>query len=265
MPQRFLTPRAMNKPLEAPEYLSASSISTFQQCPLKFKFSRIDRLTEPPTEATLRGNFVHDVLEVLYAAPSEERTTALAKQISKDLWDSTWRDRVMDLITDEAELRQFRWSSWWCVENLWLLEDPTQLHPDGLEHEVLVSVSGVPVRGFIDRFTKYEDGLTVSDYKTGKTPHPRYSEGKFFQLFLYGLALRELGVGTTNRVQLLFLKDGQVFESEMKDSDYLKTTEVLVQVKEGIDQRCAAGHFEPKTSRLCDWCHFKNICPAWKR
>lgn len=255
----------MSEPLVAPEYLSASSISTFQQCPLKFKYSRIDRLTEPPTEATLRGNFVHDVLEVLYAAPSEQRTLELAKEISRNLWESTWRDRVAELITNEADLRQFRWSSWWCVENLWAVEDPTSINPAGLEHEVQVTVSGVPIRGFIDRFTETNDGLTVSDYKTGKTPHPRYSEGKFFQLFLYGTALRELGIGVTTEVQLLFLKDGQRFESKMTDADYLNTTDVLVQVKKGIDQRCAEGHFEPKTSRLCDWCHFKPICPAWKR
>lgn len=255
----------MNEPLVAPEYLSASSISTFQQCPLKFKYSRIDRLTEPPTEATLRGNFVHDVLEVLYAAPPENRTLSLAKEISRNLWETTWRDRVLELITDESDLRQFRWSSWWCVENLWLLEEPSEVSPTGLEYEIVTNVAGVNIRGFIDRFSATPDGLTISDYKTGKTPHPRYSEGKFFQLFLYGLGLRELGIGTTDKVQLLFLKDGQMLDSKMTESDYSHTQDVLVEVKKGIDQRCADRHFEPKTSRLCDWCHFKTICPAWKR
>lgn len=265
MPQRFLTPRAMSKPLEAPEYLSASSISTFQQCPLKFKYSRIDRMVEPPTEATLRGNFVHDVLELLYAAPADQRTPELAKELSRALWESTWRAQVSELITDDAALREFRWSSWWCVENLWSVEDPTKVDPAGLEYEIAVKVHDVAVKGFVDRFTNGENGLTVSDYKTGKTPHPRYSEGKFFQLYLYGVALRELGLGSTNKVQLLFLKDGQTFETTMTDADYANTTEVLVHVKKGIDERCAKGHFEPKTSRLCDWCHFKTICPAWKR
>lgn len=255
----------MAEPLVAPEYLSASSISTFQQCPLKFKYSRIDRMMEPPTEATLRGNFVHDVLEVLYASPAENRTLELAKEISRNMWESTWRPRVSELITNEEDLRQFRWSSWWCVENLWALEDPTELNPTGLEYEVAVKISDVPIKGFIDRFNVTENGLTISDYKTGKTPHPRFSEGKFFQLYLYGVALREMGVGVANQVQLLYLKDGQRFDSVMTEADYLHTTEVLVDVKNGVDQRCADGHFEPKTSRLCDWCHFKNICPAWKR
>ncbi|MSV58070.1 MAG: exodeoxyribonuclease V subunit beta, partial [Actinobacteria bacterium] len=38
--------------LETPEYLSPSSIATYRDCPMKFKFSRIDRIVEPPTWQT---------------------------------------------------------------------------------------------------------------------------------------------------------------------------------------------------------------------
>ena len=44
-----------------PPHLSPSSMGTFEQCPLKFKYSKIDMLKDDPTEATLMGNFVHDV------------------------------------------------------------------------------------------------------------------------------------------------------------------------------------------------------------
>jgi len=35
--------------LKAPAYLSPSSITTYRDCPQKFKFSRIDGIKEPPS------------------------------------------------------------------------------------------------------------------------------------------------------------------------------------------------------------------------
>ena len=255
----------MSEVLQAPEYLSPSSVSTFKQCPLKFKFSRIDKMLEPPTEATLRGNFVHDVLEALYSLQPEQRTLDVAKELSRSLWEEVWRPQVVDLIPGEADLRTFRWSSWWCVENLWKLENPSAVTPEGIEREVLVTVSGVSIRGFIDRFSRLDDGLVVTDYKTGKTPHPRFSQDKFAQLLIYAVALRELGVGDTHKVELLFLKDSQRLEATVTEEALQETVDTLVNTKAAILARCEAGEFEPNVTRLCDWCHFKRICPAWKR
>ena len=255
----------MSDILEAPEYLSPSSVSTFKQCPLKFKFSRIDRLSEPPTEATLRGNFVHDVLESLYLLPPEHRTVEAAKELSRSLWEEKWRPQVAQIVTTEPDLRTFRWTSWWCVENLWTLEDPQLVQPEGVEREVLVTVSGVSIKGFIDRFSRTESGLVVTDYKTGKAPNPRFSHDKFAQLLIYAVALRELGVGETSKVELLFLKESQRLEAEVSEDSLQQTISTLVDTKVQIQKRCIAGEFEPNVTRLCDWCYFKRICPAWKR
>ena len=60
--------------MEAPSYLSPSSIGTYRDCPQKFKLSRIDKIAEPPSWAMHVGSFVHEVLEHLYQAPAEDRT-----------------------------------------------------------------------------------------------------------------------------------------------------------------------------------------------
>ena len=54
-----------------PKYMSPSSISTFQQCPLKFKFYKLDRLPTESTEAQHLGSFVHEVLEELFTYPRD--------------------------------------------------------------------------------------------------------------------------------------------------------------------------------------------------
>ena len=59
--------------LELPKHLSASSITTYEQCPLRFRFSRIDRIPEPTTEAMILGTFVHEILEIMYSQIPNER------------------------------------------------------------------------------------------------------------------------------------------------------------------------------------------------
>jgi putative RecB family exonuclease len=256
--------------LLAPEYLSPSSISTFQQCPLKFKFSRIDKLTEPPTEATLVGNFVHDVLEDLYKEPQEHRSMSKAKQLARHQWNEKWAAEMASWIP-EKKMHEARWKAWWCVENLWELEDPSSFNPAGLEDELDVAIAGVRVRGFIDRWSYRDNGsVIVSDYKTGKTPKPRYADDKYFQLLIYAVAIEEMAkIAGDNKVveeiELLFLKDATRLRKEVTDTDRNSVKDVLVSVRSAIDARCVAGEFEATPNRLCDWCHYKPICPYWKK
>ena len=84
--------------MKAPNMLSPSSIGTFRQCPLKFKFTKIDGLQDSPTESTMLGNFVHEILETMYALPSEQRTQDTARLIARDLWESKWEEMVKTII-----------------------------------------------------------------------------------------------------------------------------------------------------------------------
>lgn len=251
--------------IKPPEHLSASSIGTFNQCPLRFKFNKIDGITDDPTEATLMGNFVHDIVEEFYKYPPGDRNLLLAKTLAASLWEERWKEQVEPWVHGDESRRLFRWNSWWCVENLWKIEDPQSVNPAGLEHEVNGDVGGVRIKGFIDRYSITEDGLVISDYKTGKVPKPRYAGDKFFQLNLYAHLLRSEGIGQASRVELLYLKEGKTLASKVTDEDLNKAEQHVVQTKQEIDKRCETGEFEPKQSILCNWCSYKSICPVWSK
>ena len=70
-----------------PEYMSPSSIGTFNQCPMRYKFAKLDRLPEPSTDPQILGSYVHEVLEELFHLPREERTMQAAGSIAKNLYD----------------------------------------------------------------------------------------------------------------------------------------------------------------------------------
>ncbi len=247
-----------------PPHLSPSSIGTFNQCALKFKYSKIDMIKDDPTEATLLGNFVHDVLENLYKLESQDRTHDSAKQIAAEMWDESWFERVKPWVRDGESMRLFRWKAWWCIENLWKIENPQTMTPLGLEHELNGKIAGVVIKGFIDRFSKEGSGYVISDYKTGKTPKANWVQDKFFQLVVYSHLLESTGVGKAESVELLYLKDGVSFKREVTDKMLLDVEKEVSEVKEKIDISCQNEDFKPTKSILCDWCSYRKVCPAWR-
>ena len=95
---------------------------------------------------------MHDVLEEMYKLPPEMRIIESARLIAKDMWDTKWSDEAHRVLRTEKEIKDFRWSAWFCIENLWLIEDPKTVQPTGLEFELNGEIGGVRLRGFIDRY-----------------------------------------------------------------------------------------------------------------
>jgi len=249
-----------------PEHLSASSISTFQQCPLKFKLSRVDKHSEPPTIHTLMGNFVHEVLENMYRDfPPEERHMRTAKMLCTTTWESgEWELRVKPYL-GKTTLNEFRWSCWWCVENLFDMEDPSSLFPDGVEYELNDDIDGVLVKGFIDRWHRLSlTEARITDYKTGKTPNPRYAKDKFFQLTLYAAMLEKLENIDTFELELLYLKDGARLTHKPTKAEVEAVKETVVTVRREIENCHANDDWKPQPTPLCNWCIFKQgLCTYW--
>ena len=251
--------------LEGPPHLSPSSMGTYNQCPLKFRFSKIDKLPDEPSEATLLGNLVHDVCEQFYMYDPEERVKELIVPLFAEVWESgDWINRIHPYVSGDKRIRQFKWRAVWCVENLWVVEDPTAIKPEGLEYELNGELGGVTLKGFIDRYSLAGDKLVISDYKTGKTPNPNYSDDKFLQLKIYGSLAKVLGVGETEKLELLYLKDGVRLDHNFTESDFEETVEYVVNTKRAIDVSCETHEFATNKTALCNWCAYKPQCPAWR-
>lgn len=254
----------MTEALAPPPHLSPSSMGTFNQCPQKFKYSKIDLIPDQPTEATLMGNFVHEVLEYFYAMPPEERVIGALKNLASYTWQhSNWLERVDPFVSGDENILMFRWKSWWCLENIFKVEQPEDVDATHIEYELNGELAGVTLKGFIDRFT-VGDSVVISDYKTGKTPHVRWVDDKFLQLRIYGSLAIALGLPAPDSLQLLYLKDGTKFEVPFTDSDVSDTITYVTNTKNAIDEACQTHEFETRRTRLCDWCAYKTICPAWR-
>lgn len=257
-------------PLERPPHLSPSSLDTFLQCPLRYKLSRIEGLQEPPSADSLVGNFVHSTLEDLFRLPHSERTEESFKRLLRTQWETEYQARALEIVP-ESEMNDFRWRAIWAMKNYFAIEDPTQITPGDDEHEGIethidptqVKVAGVPIKGFIDRWDLDGEKIKVTDYKTGKTPQPRFHAQKYRQLLIYADALQVMIEREVSTINLLFIKDGTRLAQDVTPVTLRGMRDTVSKAWDDITERCETGEFEALKGPLCGWCSFKPICPEW--
>jgi len=64
-------------------------------------------------------------------------------------------------------------------------------------------------------------------------------------------------------LELIYLKDGVKFTEDINQEMLNNTIDRIFRIKSEVDKRCQTGIFEAKKSKLCDYCSYKSICPAW--
>jgi putative RecB family exonuclease len=246
---------------------SHSKLTTFHQCPQKYKFRYVDEIPPPIRGIELHlGDTVHRALEKLYAdamlgclLSCEELLTFYQQK-----WDEgdTTQMRIVRsgttartylefgrqmLVTYHRRFSPFRQSTTLELEEKFLF-------PLSDRHEV---------RGIVDRLAKASDGsLEIHDYKTSRRLPNHAQVSGDTQLALYEIAVRHR-MPETQRISLIW--HYLVFGEEIKIT---KTTQQLNALKEnilGLILRIESTEtFLTHVTPLCNWCEYKEICPAMK-
>jgi putative RecB family exonuclease len=258
--------------LPVPISLSPSKVTAFQDCPMAFKFSAIDRIPQPPRPATTKGTLVHRALELLMLRAPAERTIehALEDLARARVEIAAHPDYLLlDLTPDDAEA--FHADAQVLVRRYFQLEDPTTVRPIGLECMVsmplgAVGPGGNPVllRGIIDRLELGPDGeLVITDYKTGGVPSELYEHGKLAGVHIYALLCeRVVGVRPV-RVQLFYLQQPVAIIAEPTDQKVVGVEKRTKALWTAVERACHRDDFRARPGKLCDWCAYKPYCPAW--
>ena len=247
--------------------LSPSRAKDFMQCPLMFRLRTVDRLPDPGSLATHKGTLVHGVLERLYDLPARERTREAARAMLPSQWEAH-REKspaVMDLFADPAQIAPWLGEAEDLIGAYFRMENPVRLEP--AERELFVQAEtrdGLLLRGFVDRLDVAPDGaMRVVDYKTGRSPGPRFQAEALFQMRFYALVLWRLRGRAPRRLQMLFLKDGRTLTHDPHLAE-LETVETrIARIWDEVEDCATAGEFAPRRSRLCDWCAFQAQCPLF--
>ncbi len=246
-----------------PYALSPSSISTFKECPLAFKFSYVDRLPEPPSVWTAKGTLVHLALQYLLDRPADDRTVdAALADLDRARVSLAHDPEFAALELDDEERAAFDRDSESLVRRYFELEDPQAVHPIGLELRLEAQVSGVRIRGVIDRLDLVDGELVVTDYKTGRVPSEYFEAKSMAGVHMYALLCEQNFGQRPHHVQLLYLSKPEAIIARPSDQSSTGLSRRTVALWQAIEQACARDDFRPRPSRLCDFCTFRPYCPA---
>lgn len=251
--------------LPVPTTLSPSKVAAFRDCALAFRFSAIDRLPEPPSPSATKGTLVHAALERLLDRPPAERTSATAAACLAEAYEAMRDDpELAGLGLEGEDEAAFLADAGVLVERYFQLEDPTTVHPIGLELRLEAEVGGVRLRGVIDRLELDEHGeLVVTDYKTGSVPGIRHEQLRLGGVHFYALLCEEVFGRRPSRVQLLYLREPVAIVARPSSQSSRGLTRKVAAIWQAVERACAAEDFRPRPSHLCGWCSFKDRCPAW--
>jgi putative RecB family exonuclease len=259
---------AIEPPLETDWSLSPSRALDFKTCALLYRFRVIDKLPEPPSIDAARGTVVHGILEKLFDLPAGLRTMPAAADLVEPEWTALLESEPeLSPLADgfEGGVAALLESTRELLASYFSLEDPRRLEP--AEREVLVEAtlpSGTRLKGFVDRLDRSPAGeLRVVDYKTGKSPHENFEGKALFQLRFYALTLwRSTGV-LPRLLRLYYLRNREVIDYAPDERDLEGLERQLEALAEAIGKARESGDWRHKQSKLCDWCSFQALCPAF--
>jgi putative RecB family exonuclease len=238
--------------------LSFTRVDVFEQCPRRFRYQYVDNLPQAPAPQLSFGSSLHATLEWLYdrkhpVLPSLEDTL----QALYDTWETTGYvdvDREEQLVAYE-HARSI------------VSERHARISREGFRLPVAVEAwfelpfeDDIVVVGAIDRIDAHEDGsLHVVDYKTNRRARTRSQVRGSLQLAIYALATREHYGRLPDTVALDFIVPGVTVAVPVHELDLDAVPDRLA----AVAARVRAGEDTPTPNRLCDWCDFRAICPAW--
>jgi putative RecB family exonuclease len=249
-----------------PSSLSPSRVESFLSCPLAFRFTSIQRLPDPPSQATTKGSLVHRALELLFLLPPTERTP---RALDHCIADAVAAYRVhpdfTELGLDDDAAQRFFAECRELAANYMSLEDPRRVRAIGLELMLEAPVAdGLTLRGIIDRLELDGDGeLVVTDYKTGRAPHANYERKSLSGVQFYAFLCESVFGRIPAAVRLMYLRSGEVITAVPSAQSTRYMTTRTNAVWKAVATACERDDFRPKPSTLCNYCAYQRWCPEY--
>jgi len=234
--------------------LSASDLTLYLTCPLKYKFARVFGIPQEPTINQRFGILFHNVLERFHKEPPADERDGL-KTLNR-LFEIGWRRTGFGSSDDEL---QYRDRGREALRMYWENERVAESEPVWLEKKFDFKVGEHHVRGRVDRVDRHPDGeYELIDYKTGERKSAEELESDL-QLALYRMAAHEAWEIDAATGSYYYVLDGDKVAAPTKPDDAERVERTVLQVGEGI----LGQDFEPRPSpTVCSWCDYRLICPA---
>ena len=248
---------------------SHSRLSTFEQCPLKFKYRYLDKII-PEMEKTIEvhlGSAVHDTLEWVYKTVISGKVPSIDDTIVKytEFWEKEWNGDIKIVRANQTAGDYFNKGVKFLID-YYIKHKPFDDGTIELEKRLIINLdleSKYRMQGFVDRlvYNKETGEYEIHDYKTANMLPKREKIEADRQLALYSIGIKNL-FNTNANVTLIWhylAHNAKIVSrrtSEQLDQLKKDTIELIKKIESTID-------FPPCKSALCGWCEYKSMCPVW--
>ena len=234
--------------------LSATLVESYETCPLQFK---IGRCWDVPGEVAAQmqyGNVIHTLLRDYYESLRAGRPKGADEMVRllRDLLaGSGMVDPVQRALYEKEGALQLR-------EFVRLQQERPQTEVIGTERGFEITLGGVRVKGRLDRIDRIAGNrIAIIDYKTGK-PRTDDHARKSLQLSIYAMAAREKWGFEAERLAFYNVADNSEVSCKRDQRQLEDACERVAKVAAEIK----AGNFDPTPGFHCNWCAYRNLCPA---
>ena len=231
--------------------LSPSQFERALSCPLRWFLTTIGA-DGPSNAAASLGTLVHAVAEEHPHGTPEELTEALEARIDELGYNlDTWAGRVADRHARDI------------VNNLASYVEGVPGRVE-VEQSVCAEVDGVTIRGRMDRLEHVDEGVRVTDLKTGKSGYTAKNVPDNAQLAAYQMALIASGEKVAGaRIALLGGDKPKTFDQSALEGETLQEWHTKLRA---VVADARGPYFEARPSETaCLFCPFDRLCPARER
>ncbi len=246
-------------PVALPARYSASSLKTYDSCPLKFKFQHVLKIPSQPRIFFDFGSVMHTVIEHLGKMKKEGNvpTRHDAHRVLSLFWPKT----AFLTATQEQEKKE---TAIRILDTYLAWEQENENSVLSCEESFTFSLGDTTFTGSIDRIEQTPGAaFRVIDFKTGKKPSTltKAAIPEEIQLNLYSLALHTIHGTLPERASFFYLEDG-------KFVDYTPTAETIRGFEEKLTRMMTAirnREFSPKPGWGCQYCDYAMLCERLER
>jgi putative RecB family exonuclease len=253
------------------DYISWSALSTFRQCPLKYKFRYIDGLPEESVSSALVfGSGVHTAVEQHFQA-------SLSGDPKPDLdallfaYRSAWLPHDPDAIQFGSTETRASLDALAARMLTAFLNSPAasvQGRVLGVEEQIRgMLVKGMPdLFGRVDLLTEDSDSLVITDIKTSRGKwSAEQVEDSGEQLLLYSHLASEISPGKKLKTRFLIVTKTKepVIEEHVREVEQAAVKRTLAGV-ERVWRAIESRVFYPAPSKMnCASCGYRAACRVW--
>jgi len=257
----YVNEEVVNIPTELA--LSATKISTYDKCPLQYRFKEIDKIPLLVKKPYFQlGSVIHKVLEIFHEKKMSTQNELLS------LLNQYW---TTDGFEYKQEEQQYKKDAVVMLENYFAYFQANPVHPQFVEESFSFKLKNCTINGKCDRIDVTGDGhIEIYDYKTSKKQLSSKELKKDIQLTVYALFLLHDGIEVEDgnkqkmlaeKLALLSLRHKEIETSVKFELDE------LVQKKDEIEKiadKIRAKEFDAKVGHHCGYCEFKDlVCPEF--